>query len=844
MQAEYSTGTLTGDNGGKHSLLDRVDLYRIDACRRADEKRRAEMGQFLTPIPVAKRMARAFETRSPSVRLIDAGAGVGALSAAFVDEAIRWKKAPEEITIVAYELDPLFASYLHETLALCQNVCKKHGIRFCGEVIVEDFIAAGVAMLQESLFSRESRSFNYAILNPPYRKINSTSETRHLLRQIGIETSNLYTAFVSLAARMLDKGGEMVAITPRSFCNGPYFKPFRKEFLEEMTFRSVHVFESRNSAFRDDEVLQENIIFQAVKGAPKKKVTVSSSHGAYEEDGTRQVVEYNRFVHVNDPDYFIHIVPDHLGAAIADRMSGLTTTLDELGIRVSTGRVVDFRARESLRKQPGSDTAPLIYPGHFYNGFIKWPLEQSKKPNALAISSGTKDLLLPTGTYVLVKRFSAKEEPRRVVAAIYEASVAKQPVVAFENHLNYFHKNGKELPSKLARGLAAYLNSTLVDAYFRQFNGHTQVNATDLRSLRYPSLIELESIGSRINGMFPQQQQLDRIIEEELFTMAKNSKTPDPIQAKHRIDEALTVLKALGLPKAQQNDRSALTLLALLDVQPIMGWADASAPLRGITQMMEYFAEHYGKAYAPNSRETVRRQTVHQFMQAGLIIANPDRPERPINSGKTVYQITPETLRLLRSFGTKKWERNLKDYLSNIETLTALYNREREMRKIPVTIVSEDQVKWLSPGGQNILIKEIVEEFCPRFTPGGKIIYIGDADSKFAIYAEEAFADVGITFDEHGKMPDIVVHYTEKDWLVLIEAVTSHGPVNAKRHRELAELFSGSNAGLVYVTAFLTRKDMGRYLGEISWETEVWVAESPSHLIHFNGERFLGPYEA
>lgn len=802
------------------------------------------MGQFLTPIPVAKLMARTFETRSASVRLIDAGAGVGSLSAAFVNEAIAWKKAPKEITITAYELDPLFASYLRETFAVCQSLCEEHGIRFSGEVIAEDFIAAGVAMLQDNLFSRESLSFNYAILNPPYRKINSDSETRHLLRQIGIETSNLYTAFVSLAARMLDKGGEMVAITPRSFCNGPYFKPFRKEFLGEMAFRSVHVFESRDSAFRDDEVLQENIVFQAVKGAPKKKVVISSSNGAHEEDGMQRVVDYNQFVYPNDPDYFIHIVPDHMGAAIADKMSGLTTTLDELGIKVSTGRVVDFRAKEALRDQPSSDTAPLIYPGHFSNGFIKWPLEKSKKPNALAISSDTKSLLLPTGTYVLVKRFSAKEEPRRVVAAIYEPSVAKQPVVAFENHLNYYHKDGKELPSNLARGLVTYLNSTLVDAYFRQFNGHTQVNATDLRSLRYPSLIELESIGSKINGVFPQQQQLDRIIEEELFTMAKNSKATDPIQAKHKIDEALIVLKALGLPKAQQNDRSALTLLALLDLQPAMSWDGASAPLRGITQMMDYFSKYYGKSYAPNSRETVRRQTVHQFMQAGLIIANPDRPERPINSGKTVYQITTEALKLLRSFGTKKWERNLEAYLSEVETLTSLYNREREMQRIPVTIVSEDQVKWLSPGGQNVLIKEIVEEFCPRFTPGGKIVYIGDADSKFAIYAEEVFTELGVTFDEHGKMPDVVVHYTEKDWLVLIEAVTSHGPVNAKRHRELTELFSGSTAGLVYVTAFLTRKDMGKYLGEISWETEVWVAEAPSHMIHFNGERFLGPYEA
>jgi hypothetical protein len=258
--------------------------------------------------------------------------------------------------------------------------------------------------------------------------------------------------------------------------------------------------------------------------------------------------------------------------------------------------------------------------------------------------------------------------------------------------------------------------------------------------------------------------------------------------------------------------------------------------------MMDYFAQHYGKSYAPNTRETVRRQSVHQFLQAGLIIANPDKPDRAINSGKTVYQIAPEALTLLRSFGTKKWERNLGAYLKQVESLAVQYSREREMQRIPVTIVAE-QVINLSPGGQNVLIKSIIEEFCPRFTPGGKVIYIGDADNKFMIRAEEEFKALGLHFDEHGKMPDVVVHYTAKNWLVLIEAVTSHGPVNAKRQRELKELFKDSKAGLVYVTAFLTRKDMGKYLGEISWETEVWVAEAPSHMIHFNGERFLGPYQ-
>jgi hypothetical protein len=322
-----------------------------------------------------------------------------------------------------------------------------------------------------------------------------------------------------------------------------------------------------------------------------------------------------------------------------------------------------------------------------------------------------------------------------------------------------------------------------------------------------------------------------------------NTDTSDPIPAKKRIDEAARALKAFGFPAAQQNERSALTLLALLDVRPETPWAEASAPLRGVTQMMDFFAEHYGKQYKPNTRESVRRQTVHQFLDAGLIVANPDKPARAINSGKTVYQIEAAALAVLSAFGSDEWEEKLQTYLATVETLQEKYAQSRRMNRIPVT-TPDGQTLTLSAGGQNVLIAKIIEDFCPCFTPGGKVIYVGDADEKWAIFDEGAFAELGVSVDAHGKMPDVVVHHTERNWLVLIEAVTSHGPVNPKRHEELKALFRGSKAGLVYVTAFLDRKTLLKYLGEISWETEVWVAEAATHMIHFNGERFLGPYEA
>jgi hypothetical protein len=307
-----------------------------------------------------------------------------------------------------------------------------------------------------------------------------------------------------------------------------------------------------------------------------------------------------------------------------------------------------------------------------------------------------------------------------------------------------------------------------------------------------------------------------------------------------KIREALAILKALGMPRGQQNERSALTLLSLLALKPRTPWAKASNPLMGITPMMDFFAENYGKKYAPNSRETVRRFTVHQMEQAGLITRNPDAP-RAVNSPDNVYQIEATTLELLKTFGTSEWDRNLSAYFETRQTLREKYAAERVMRMIPVTLPDGTTIE-LSPGGQNILIKEIIDNFCPRYTPGGKVVYVGDAGEKFAIWEKESLVNLGVIVDEHGKMPDVVVYFTAKDWLVLIEAVTSHGPVNAKRHRELHQLFRSARVGLVFVTAFLDRRAMAKYLGEIAWETEVWVADAPTHLIHFNGERFLGPY--
>lgn len=503
---------------GTPHVLERADAARLLANQLLDQSRRSAMGQFMTPAPIAAFMASMFRRTTQEVRLLDAGAGVGSLTAALVAAACTWKRRPKLIDATCYEVDPVMLGYLQETMHACEEACDAIGIRLVARIVAADFIEAGAELLDRGLFGGGGKPrFTAAILNPPYRKLNSASRARTLLRGAGLETSNLYAAFVGLSVKLLVPGGELVAITPRSFCNGSYFKPFRQLLLSETSLRQVHVFESRDRAFSDDEVLQENVIFCAVKSALRGKVTLSTS-SAPGAKVTSRVVPHEVVVVPDDPEAFIHLAVTDEDSKVATRMRRLPCSLADLGLRVSTGRVVDFRAREFLRADPGEGAVPLIYPTHFVRGYVEWPRPGGRKPNALSKGEGTRSLMVPNETYVLTKRFTSKEERRRVVAVVCDPSRLPKEVqqVGIENHVNYYHAEGSGMPHMLAKGLAVFLNSTLVDLFFRQFNGHTQVNAGDLRSLRYPRLDALLAMGEKVGRPFPEQERIDEIVEEAL----------------------------------------------------------------------------------------------------------------------------------------------------------------------------------------------------------------------------------------------------------------------------------------------------------------------------------------
>ncbi len=469
-------------------MLTEVEHVRLRLSRDTDAMKKSQFGQFLTPAGIAAFMAGLFPPAEGHCRLLDAGAGIGSLAAAFL---ARWRAGDlrlQSVELDAFEIDESLHAQLAQTLA------RYRGDNFSVTMHGEDFIHAAADAIAGGLFATSLPRYSHIILNPPYKKISNHSAHRLALRRVGIETVNLYSAFVALAVAQAAPAGQIVAIIPRSFCNGPYYRPFREFVLERATIRHMHLFESRNKAFKDDAVLQENIIIRLARGGEQGPVTISTSADDTFVDLASHEHRFDRIVFPDDPERFIH-VPTSPETHVIERFPAVRYTLAELGIDVSTGPVVDFRLKEHLRYMPEPGTVPLLYPAHFSNGGNTWPIEGMKKPNAIERNSDTEKWLYPSGYYCVVRRFSSKEESRRIVASLVDPGAFDDAsALGFENHLNVFHESRRGLPQTLAHGLTVFLNTSAVDEAFRRFSGHTQVNATDLRRMKYPSrnvLIEL-----------------------------------------------------------------------------------------------------------------------------------------------------------------------------------------------------------------------------------------------------------------------------------------------------------------------------------------------------------------
>ncbi|HII3840006.1 TPA: Eco57I restriction-modification methylase domain-containing protein [Pasteurella multocida] len=462
-----------------------IDDVRLQVNARLDQNNKSKLGQFMTPSVIADFMANLFDDNAQKVKLLDCGAGIGSLSISAI------KKLKNISISHLWEIDPIMLEQLKINM-------DSMGIHF--SIFEKDFISAAV----ENILSSNGERYTHAIINPPYKKINSSSEHRKELKKVGVETVNLYSAFFALTIMLMEKGGQVVAIIPRSFCNGPYYKPFREILLKKCSIEHIHIFESRNKAFKDDGVLQENIIIKIRKGGQQNDVVISQSDDHEFHDYKENIVQFTNVVKSNDSELFIRIPTGEQQT----NNNIFQVPLSQLGLNVSTGPVIDFRMKPYLEKQPIDGAVPLIYPHHFANGQFEYPKEH-KKPNAILVSPESQKWLMPNdGYYVIVKRFSAKEDKRRVVAYVINPDeIGKENQwLGFENHWNVFHIKKHGFDKITAMGLACFLNSTILDAHFRVFSGHTQVNATDLKNIHYPSIEILHELGKSYQTKMKQEQ--------------------------------------------------------------------------------------------------------------------------------------------------------------------------------------------------------------------------------------------------------------------------------------------------------------------------------------------------
>lgn len=309
----------------------------------------------------------------------------------------------------------------------------------------------------------------------------------------------------------------------------------------------------------------------------------------------------------------------------------------------------------------------------------------------------------------------------------------------------------------------------------------------------------------------------------------------------NKIEEAQIILKDLGLPKMQQNEISAITLLALCNNKEKDKWKDAEKISLGVSKgIMKFSSEYYNRDYAPNSRESFRRNVLHQFVQGRIADYNPDIPDLPVNSSRAHYAISKKVLEVIKTYGTKEWKAKAIEFRASVGDLSKKYAKNKAVNRVPVKLPSGKILK-LSPGKHNVVQSAIVEQFLPEFASGSELLYLGDTEQKDLFSDNKTMKEIGIPIDQHSKLPDVVLYHREKNWLYLIEAVTSHGPVSPKRMVELEEMLVNCDAGKIYVTAFPDFTEFKKWSKKIAWETEIWIAEMPSHMIHFNGDKFMGP---
>lgn len=505
------------------SYTDRVGQ---EYLRQASTEDRRLRGQFFTPVEVADFMAQLYPVaEARQLRILDPGAGAGVLGCALCEHVAASGKV-REIILDAYESDVDLADCLEKSLSYLKNWLRQKSVTLNFRIIREDFVLTNAEALAEkaSLFVTKPESgYDLVITNPPYFKLPKSDSRAQAAESIVCGQPNIYAIFMAVSAALLKTGGELICITPRSYTAGPYFRLFREKFFARMQPQAIHLFDSRTEAFGRDDVLQESLILRARRAdgwtatATQTIVEVSRSFGSL--DLTNREIRRAPVSEVLDwagKDKVLRLLLADEDERVLNLVRQWPGSLQSYGMEISTGPVVPFRATEFVRLDAANSQnhAPLLWMQNVSPMRIEWPVTTRNKAQHIADNEQSRYLLVKNRNYVLLRRFSAKEAARRLVAAPLLADSLTSPFVGLENHLNYIYRRKGELSQREVFGLAALLNSELIDSYFRTFNGNTQISSTELRALPLPPLALIEKLGERVIGAETDLETIDLLVNE------------------------------------------------------------------------------------------------------------------------------------------------------------------------------------------------------------------------------------------------------------------------------------------------------------------------------------------
>ncbi|MBU2053889.1 MAG: Eco57I restriction-modification methylase domain-containing protein [Proteobacteria bacterium] len=498
-----------------------------------DHKRR--FGQYLTPVGVAMFMAMLYQSGvRQQFRMLDPGAGSGVLACALLEVLAFRKERPSSIELIAYEIDPELAFCLEACLSYANQWLTPSKIRLQFTIIKSDFVLDHAEVLERTqrLFTEQttggnagSNAFDAVIANPPYFKIPKSDLRARAAAAVVHGQPNLYALFMAVCAQLLKPQGEMIIITPRSYAAGPYFRRFREHFFAVMRPESIHLFGSRRDAFNRDNILQENVILHAKKILDTKEIRQSTMVQVSISDGASDLTQVRRrmvplieILDLSSRDKMLQIPVDDVDDETCRAVRSWPGRLHAYGMEISTGPVVPFRAVSFLDHEGQSPEShvPLLWMQNVKAMCVTWPTAARGKPQHIKVSSQSMPLLVADKNYILLRRFSAKEQARRLTAAPLIAGALGSPWVGLENHVNFIHRPGGTLTQHEVYGLAVLLNSRLLDIYFRVFNGNTQVSATELRALPLPPLDAIMEIGKMWLSTASTVENIDALIEEVL----------------------------------------------------------------------------------------------------------------------------------------------------------------------------------------------------------------------------------------------------------------------------------------------------------------------------------------